>query len=580
MPPLAIGWEYLTGYAVATNPSNRDHAEWPPHPGRVFMALAAAYFETAEEPAEGDTAEEPAEGDALRWLETLGDPELVLPHSDDVYERTHVTAYVPVNDSAAPYAQPDKKKKAKIYPHLGSVAIGRNRQARTFPRAWVGHAPCYLVWAKANGIEMHRPALDRLCAKVTRIGHSSSLVRMWVADDTHVTTAERWCADDALATAHCRVVSANTLDSLPEQTNIARIQEHARFAQRIETYKGKELKSAKTEYEQRFGIKWKRNAAPPPLLRPTLGIWRGYRRVHRTDIAAVTRHTIFDTDLLILSQTAGPQLPVVSTLATAAALRGSIMKHSGEQPAPAWVSGHEPNGEPLRSADDGHLAIVPLPFVGHPHADGHLLGMALAFPRTTTPQERGRVLGPVLLDDDGQPRNVQLKLGRLGEWTLSKRDWSEPRRALQPETWTAHPDGATVWASVTPVVLDKFPKADRQSDRAAWTAEVGDIIAAACERIGLPRPTAIDIDTTSWHTGSSRAIRKQRPLRSQPRVAEQPTTGWGDGFPHYPAKSTNAPRPQVHVWLEFAEPVCGPVLLGAGRYRGYGLCMPLKGARP
>ena len=36
MASLAIAWEYLTGYAVATDPSTRDRAEWPPHPARVF----------------------------------------------------------------------------------------------------------------------------------------------------------------------------------------------------------------------------------------------------------------------------------------------------------------------------------------------------------------------------------------------------------------------------------------------------------------------------------------------------------------------------------------------------------------
>jgi CRISPR-associated protein Csb2 len=561
MSSFAIGWEYLTGYAVATHPSSRDRAEWPPHPGRVFLALAAAYFETGEERAEGD---------ALRWLETLRAPELLLPACDGVFERANVTAFVPVNDKAGPSA-------ATLH---SAPAVTRTRQARTFPRAWVGHAPCYMVWAKANGIEMHRPVLDRLCAKVSRIGHSSSLVRMWVADDADVAAGERWIVDDALATAHCRVVSANTLDSLPEQTNIARIEEHAQFAQRIKSCKGKALKAAKTEYEQRFGAKWKASAAPPPLLRPKLGIWRGYRPARRAERARATSHTIFDTDLLILSQSAGPQLPVVSTLATAAALRGAIMRHSGVQPAPAWVSGHESNGEHLQSTDDGHLAIFPLPFVGHPHADGHLLGMGLAFPRSTTPQQRGRVLGPVLLAEGGELRDVQLKLGRLGKWTLTKRDWSEPRRALQSETWTAHPDGAIRWASVTPVVLDKFPKADRRNNQAEWTEEVCDIIAAACERIRLPRPVAVDIDTTSWHFGSPRAIQKQRPLRGRPRLAERTTTGWGEGFPYYPARGTNAPRPQIHVWLWFAEPVLGPVLLGAGRYRGYGLCMPVKEGRP
>ena len=67
MASLTIAWEYLTGYAVATDPSTRDRAEWPPHPARVFMALAAAWFETEPPGADDENRDEwTAEGAALR----------------------------------------------------------------------------------------------------------------------------------------------------------------------------------------------------------------------------------------------------------------------------------------------------------------------------------------------------------------------------------------------------------------------------------------------------------------------------------------------------------------------------------
>ena len=92
MPGLTIGWEYLTGCCVATDPANRQRAEWPPHPGRVFMAMAAAWFETGEDEAEGQ---------ALRWMEKLGDPELLLPSSENVSRREVRTVFVPVNGDRA-----------------------------------------------------------------------------------------------------------------------------------------------------------------------------------------------------------------------------------------------------------------------------------------------------------------------------------------------------------------------------------------------------------------------------------------------------------------------------------------------
>jgi CRISPR-associated protein Csb2 len=169
---------------------------------------------------------------------------------------------------------------------------------------------------------------------------------------------------------------------------------------------------------------------------------------------------------------------------------------------------------------------------------------------------------------------VELQLGALGVWTIIKRDWAEPRKGLKPETWSGHPDGSQTWASVTPVVLDGFPKEDRLRDPSVWNSEVIAMLARACQRVGLPEPESVDFDTTSWHQGSPRAAVKRRLLRGHRQVAYT-SAGLGDGFPPYPAKPATGIRPQFHVWLRFAEPVVGPVVLGAGRFLGYGLCKPL-----
>ncbi len=563
MPGLSIGWEYLTGYSVATDPTSRERAEWPPHPGRVFMALAAAWFETGEDAAEGE---------ALRWLEALGDPGLRLPARERIAERSHITVYVPVNDKAGPAAATLQS----------TPAMTRGRQPRTFPRVYVGDAPCVMHWSAATGVEEHRDALDRLCRKVTRIGHSSSLVRMWVGDaeEPHDSGGERFVPDGQLADQQARSISQGMLDMLVERFGEGSRRRHAELVEQIDALKAsrkavkgkgaKERKAAIDEEikpleEQLSGL-----VTRPPI-RPTLGLWTGYRRVDSTRGVQEVERTHFDTDLLVLTQVAGPTLPVVSTLAVTRALRGAVLKRSGVQPAPQWVSGHQPDGS---ASDDGsgHLACIPLPFVSNEHADGHLLGMGLVFPRSVDRRDRGRVLGPLLMNSDGQPCDVELKLGQLGLWTVRKRDWTERRKTLQLETWTAHPAGAKTWASVTPVVLDRFPKTDRVKDRSGWTDEVADIIAGACTRIGLPKPVSIDIDTTCWHRGGPRAVGKRRPLRGSVGTSAP----LGDGFPFYPAKGTNASRPQVHVRLEFADPVMGPILLGAGRYQGYGLCKPVN----
>jgi CRISPR-associated protein Csb2 len=574
MAGLTIGWEYLTGCCVATDPSSRDRAEWPPHPGRVFMALAAAWFETGEEADEGN---------ALRWLESLADPQLLLPPRDHVFPRDVVDVYVPVNDNADPYNWPDKKKKATVHTHLGSVAVGRSRQARTFPSTWVGASPCFLCYptASSHDLDTHYMALDRLCGKVTRIGHSSSLVRMWLGEEPDPTKrGDVWIATDGLAELQVRRVSSGTLDLLDRQFNGHGRADHDRLTTEIEALssqkkavKGKGAAERKADIDRQIEqlVTTRGLVSNRDPVRPKLGLWAGYRR-QTASTSAPARHTDFDSDILMLTQTNGPRLPLTSTLSVTQALRGAVMVHSGVQPVPAWVSGHLEDCRPLRDGRQ-HLAYVPVPFVGADYADGHLLGVALVFPREISRQERGRVLGRLLLNEDGSAKPVRLTVGSLGEWELYKRDWSESRRGLHPETWTANPDGATTWATMTPVVLDRFPKADPLRERAKWEVEVGDIIATACGRLGLPGPAEVRFGTTSWHRGSPRASVKRRPVRGH-RAADQ-TAALGDGFPTYPAKGSNGVRPQLHVHLRFAEPVVGPVLLCAGRFLGYGFCKPL-----
>jgi CRISPR-associated protein Csb2 len=561
MAGLTIGWEYLTGRCVATDPTSRQRAEWPPHPGRVYLALAAAWFETGEDEAEGQ---------ALRWLETLGDPELLLPAQNTVFHRSVVNVFVPVNDTAGPSSA-----------LLQSAPMTRAKQPRTFPSTWVGEAHCYLRWPGAadEDVQKHRGALSQLCGKVTRIGHSSSLVRMWVAEEiSSVQPVETWVPDDGLAEWQVRSHQGLSVDQLAEVTGIHRINEFARLEAIINTVadntEGERLRrQAEREYQQMFGEKWKKSASPPSFRRPKLGLWTGYRRKD-AESPLPAPQTDFDSDLLILTQVEGPRLPLASTLMVTQALRGAILAHLRSN-IPEWVSGHKPNGEPSRNGNN-QLAFIPLPFVGHLHASGHLLGVGLIFPRSVLRSERGRVLGRFLLTERGEPRDISLTLGRLGVWTIRKRDWLEHRYALQPETWTAYPRGATTWATVTPVVLDRFPKCDPVKERQTWEHEVAAIIATACERLGLPRPVTVAVGTTSWHRGSPRAVIKRRPLRGYPEVSNS-DAAVGDGFPIYPSKGSNGPRPQLHVCLGFAEPVAGPILLCAGRFLGYGLCKPLGG---
>ena len=121
-----------------------------------------------------------------------------------------------------------------------------------------------------------------------------------------------------------------------------------------------------------------------------------------------------------------------------------------------------------------------------------------------------------------------------------------PPANLNPQTWTK---ASRVWASVTPVVLNRHFSGANKWDQA--TESVKDM----CGHIGLPRPREVLLHPVS-------------------RVEGVPHAG---EFPQLVRKNDGGKRSHNHAVIVFDQPVRGPVLLGAGRFRGYGLCRPTDG---
>ena len=220
---------------------------------------------------------------------------------------------------------------------------------------------------------------------------------------------------------------------------------------------------------------------------------------------------------------------------------------------PEAVSGHVSNGRPLRAA---HLGIVPMAFAGYPHADGRVFGFAVvpagqvlrdvpgfraAFEKIA-PYDAGserRVLGLSCIP--GQPM------------LLSPASGAAPKRSLMPGPYL-HP--ARVWASVTPVVLDRHLKRYDEG-------RIRELIADSCANAGLPRPALERIQV-----GKHSAIEGAPP--AWPRPGLPPWTRWR-------VPEVLRSRLLTHVAIDFGCEVAGPVMLGAGRYTGLGLCRRLAG---
>jgi CRISPR-associated protein Csb2 len=232
-------------------------------------------------------------------------------------------------------------------------------------------------------------------------------------------------------------------------------------------------------------------------------------------------------------------LHLLDVLEVCDGLRKVLSRSRGDlDPDLAVLIGESAKGRP---SIEPKVAFVPFASVGHPQAYGRLLAMGLALPKNTTPTQR-RHLSAAL---ERIPKEG-IALGRFGTWRLEPHAEGALPHSLLPEFWTGHPNGATDWATVTPIVLG-----GEVTESTAFYTKTDRTIRLACRHEGLPEPCEIIVTPVSAHFGTPPA----------------------DAFPCFQQQGTK--RHHRHAILIFPEPVCGPILLGAGRHLGYGLCRPM-----
>lgn len=255
-------------------------------------------------------------------------------------------------------------------------------------------------------------------------------------------------------------------------------------------------------------------------------------------------------ELIVLREMAGEAgghrgLPLSRAEDVTRALRSALLSHAIDPP-PAVLSGHTPDG---RRLERPHAAFLALPDLRGAPEHATICGVAIALPREVEPEAREATL---LAAARWEQHGLRLWLGRLGALQLERIDAPETGSALDPTVWTAP---ARRWASVTAIALHRNPGDLTAADRtraAAAARKAEGLVAEACEHVGLPRPTRVRIARRSRFPASPSA----------------------PAFMPFPRKTRAAKfaRVCVHAEIEFAEPVAGPVVLGAGRYFGVGLC--------
>ncbi len=453
----------------------------------------------------------------LKWLSVQRPVQLAV---SEARQRLAPEVHMPSNPHEDEVWQKPKKGKARLpkknFDLKTLLPVNRKKTALPIPAVVPDDPVAYFIWPNADAT-VHLETLRGICARVTYLGRSRSLVRVSIVTDPPPAT---YLPDPEWGQVQLRIPGSNRLKEL------------------IDNYK---LKGGKP------------SPSPP----------HSYRRVG-PDSCEQTSHTVFDRVFVFKPKQGDPMLPAVSTLLLTKALRCGLLTKLHERicgcdrwkegmprceeardcyrKIPAFISGYEENCSRTRQA---HLAFVALPFVHfvQRHADGSIKGLAVLVPRN--PDDGGLqklAVGLMKLQENG------LGIPGIGMWHLEEVPADDPPLlTLDARAWTKP---SRIWTTVTPMVFGHFPKAKNGGEVK--------VILDSLDMVGIKPGWVVEI-----------AVGRHSPLYGvPPSWCFKPGRG-GES-------SEQALRRIRHVTLQFNRPVRGPIMLGVMRYFGLGLMQPLE----
>jgi CRISPR-associated protein Csb2 len=292
--------------------------EWPPHPARLFCALAASC----------DGGGDPAWA-ALRWLEGQPAPRIWADPAGQV-RRGQASGYVVKNET-------DKEGGGS----LTWPGRGNGKRVRAFA---VPATDSFVVtWPEASPPARVLAQMAGLARLVPYVGRSTSLADVTVSDSSHAGRDGQAAYEPVLPgeprdAVRVRVPYPGYVDELQ-----AAYQDDRRA---WEVARSVPYATARQPGDAQPGVPGvSGDLAPGPF--EELLVWRLQRSAARVS---------------------GGQVAMLT-----GTLRRAVLSVVPD-PVPAQVSGH---GAP----DRRHVGFLALPDVGHEYADGHVLGLALAIPR-------------------------------------------------------------------------------------------------------------------------------------------------------------------------------------------------------
>jgi len=447
--------------------------EWPPSPMRLMQAIVAGSAHIGHLSRYSST---------LFWLEQLEPP---MIYGSRVESGMEFTAYVPRNS--------DDITLRDYYKDMPSYKVQANRRARydgqPTRRRWVNE-PITYEWCVDNVAQAQR--LGELGHELVCLGRAEDLAfaRFELSDQPLENGSSIWCplSKSSFMRNPLRIPTSGSLSSLT-------LRERARRRRSG----SKEYVDPPIVYDERSYDCGTSLSQRPYFLYNLHAFgrddWLSWRHNEGVTIAAMIRHAL-------------------STRVS--------------QSSVGYATGHTEDG-----ILDDRLSWIPLPTIGHRHADGRI--------------RRAMVLGPEgERYDSDRFREIRHALAHApllqhGTQVGTIDETDEISGAVHP-----YLEAGTHWHTVTPLITHGRTTRGGKQKGKFDRHKAEKLILHALAKAGLPVPVDMHFQSAPFER-SGRAAREYR-------------------VPHYLSGLS-----RFHVSVIFSEPVSGPILAGVGRHYGLGL---------
>ncbi len=489
--------------------------DWPPAPARLFQALVAAA-------ARSRLGLDDAKREALKWLENLDVPTIAAPAA--LLGQPDFKMYVPNNDMDASKVGGDLRKIGKIRSAIKHIR----------PRLFDATVPLLYVW-RFDGDESQAKCICDIANGLYQLGRGVDM--SWaVGELIDAKRAEEQLSGYPGAIYRPSQGGMGLALDCPDSGSLASLEtRHKANAMRFRHVK--DGRKIRTEFAN----------APKPHFR------------------AVAYNSPAARLLFEMRRTTAPGAPFAPwPLASAAELVRTLRDGAYAKLDPYFNGSGVVEkvliGRNATEADKTlRIRIIPLPSIGHPHADRGIRRVLVEVPPDCPIRADDvawgfaglEVTAPVHDKETGEVLSSPVELVRAGDDSMLSHYGIGKNKASR------------VWYSVTPLALPE-KAARRRIDPARLHEEAK----TGRERTDEQQYACHAVIQALRHAGRREKV-------TGIRVQREPFYAKGERAETFAAGTRFSKHQLWHVEIEFAQPTSGPLLLGNGRYGGLGLMAPV-----